>query len=210
MRNKKYEPDTVSFWLIALTIKLDIHVISLENVRNYLKGKIEKVPRGIRGEKSSKDMASREIWSQQSEHRKSKIGGTEPGVRKGKHPLQMLHGNHEPKKGTLINIVWSVFSFTEYLKKYLTFKAQYSCGTSMINFLMKMTLFFFNSKYNQQCILTAVCWKRNEICQTYRHSTILFNNPKLSKLLGMLTIWSKHNFYQPEWNMLNKIFWHFW
>ena len=53
--------------------------------------KIEKVPRGIRGEKSSKDMAS-------SRNLVSTIGalaspkwGTEPGVRKGKRSLLASH-----------------------------------------------------------------------------------------------------------------------
>ena len=36
--------------------------------RAALKGKIEKVPMGIRGEKSSKDMASSRNWSQQFEY----------------------------------------------------------------------------------------------------------------------------------------------
>ena len=56
-----------------------------------LQSKIEKVPRGIRGEKSSKDMAS-------SRNLVSTIGalaspkwGTEPGVRKGKRSLLASH-----------------------------------------------------------------------------------------------------------------------
>ena len=52
-----------------------------------VRSKIEKVPRGIRGEKSSKDMAS-------SRNLVSTIGalwGTEPGVRKGKRSLLASH-----------------------------------------------------------------------------------------------------------------------
>ena len=59
--------------------------------RCFVKGKIEKVPRGIRGEKSSKDMAS-------SRNLVSTIGalaspkwGTEPGVRKGQRSLLASH-----------------------------------------------------------------------------------------------------------------------
>ena len=48
-------------------------------VKVWAKGKIEKVPRGIRGEKSSKDMAS------------SRNLGMEPGVRKGKRSLLASH-----------------------------------------------------------------------------------------------------------------------
>ena len=47
-----------------------------------MKSKIEKVPRGIRGEKSSKDMAS-------SRNLVSTIGA--PGVRKGKRSLLASH-----------------------------------------------------------------------------------------------------------------------
>ena len=49
--------------------------------------KIEKVPRGIRGEKSSKDMASsRNLVSTIGALASPKMG-TEPGVRKGKRSL---------------------------------------------------------------------------------------------------------------------------
>ena len=64
------------------------HVISSEGLQRK---KIEKVPRGIQGEKSSKDMAS-------SRNLVSKIGAqaspkrwTEPGVRKGKRSLLASH-----------------------------------------------------------------------------------------------------------------------
>ena len=40
-----------------------------------VQSKIEKVPRGIRGEKSSKDMASSRNWSQQLKISKSQNGG---------------------------------------------------------------------------------------------------------------------------------------
>ena len=63
---------------------LDIHVGS--DVFHFLStSKIEKVPRGIRDEKSSKDMASSMNTS------KSQNGGTEPGVRKGKRSLLACH-----------------------------------------------------------------------------------------------------------------------
>ena len=53
--------------------------------------KIEKVPRGIRGEKSSKDMASsRNLVSTIGALASPKIG-TEPGVRKGKRSLLASH-----------------------------------------------------------------------------------------------------------------------
>ena len=52
--------------------------------------KIEKVPRGIRGEKSSKEEV-RGIWSQQLEHYQVPKWGTEPGVRKDKHSLLACH-----------------------------------------------------------------------------------------------------------------------
>ena len=56
-----------------------------------LKGKIEKVPRGIRGEKSSKDMASsRNLVSTIGALASPKMG-TEPGVRKGKRSLLACH-----------------------------------------------------------------------------------------------------------------------
>ena len=62
-----------------------------KNSKELLEGKIEKVPRGIRGEKSSKDMAS-------SRNLVSTIGalevpkwGMEPGVRKGKRSLLASH-----------------------------------------------------------------------------------------------------------------------
>ena len=54
-------------------------------------GKIEKVPRGIRGEKSSKDMASsRNLVSTIGALASPKMG-TEPGVRKGKRSLLACH-----------------------------------------------------------------------------------------------------------------------
>ena len=53
--------------------------------------KIEKVPRGIRGEKSSKDMASsRNLVSTIGAFASPKLG-TEPGVRKGKRSLLASH-----------------------------------------------------------------------------------------------------------------------
>ena len=53
--------------------------------------KIEKVPRGIRGEKSSKDMASsRNLVSTIGASASLKMG-TEPGVRKGKRSLLACH-----------------------------------------------------------------------------------------------------------------------
>ena len=48
----------------------------------FVVSKIEKIPRGIRGEKSSKDMAIWGIWSQQLEHKQVPQWGTEPGVQK--------------------------------------------------------------------------------------------------------------------------------
>ena len=57
--------------------------------------KIEKVQRGIKCEKSSKDMASSRNLVSTIGAKASPKKGTEPGVRKGKCPqLQMLHGNH--------------------------------------------------------------------------------------------------------------------
>ena len=56
-----------------------------------VQSKIKKVPRGIRGEKSSKDMAVRGIWSQQLEHKQVPKWGTEPGARKGKRSLLACH-----------------------------------------------------------------------------------------------------------------------
>ena len=54
----------------------------------FLLSKVEKVPRGIQGEKSSKDIATvRGIWSQQLEHKQVPKRGTEPDVRKGKRAL---------------------------------------------------------------------------------------------------------------------------
>ena len=41
----------------------------------YPKGKIEKVPRGIQGEKSSKTWQVRGIWSQRLEHKQVPKGG---------------------------------------------------------------------------------------------------------------------------------------
>ena len=56
-----------------------------------VKSKIEKVPRGIRGEKSSKDMASsRNLVSTIGSLASPKMG-TEPGVRKGKRSLLASH-----------------------------------------------------------------------------------------------------------------------
>ena len=57
----------------------------------FVRGKIEKVPRGIRGEKSSKDMASsRNLVSTIGALASPKMG-TEPGVRKGKRSLLACH-----------------------------------------------------------------------------------------------------------------------
>ena len=57
----------------------------------YVECKIEKVPRGIRGEKSSKDMASsRNLVSAIGALASPKMG-TEPGVRKGKRSLLACH-----------------------------------------------------------------------------------------------------------------------
>ena len=56
-----------------------------------MQSKIEKVPRGIRGEKSSKDVASsRNLVSTIGALASPKIG-TEPGVRKGKRSLLASH-----------------------------------------------------------------------------------------------------------------------
>ena len=58
---------------------------------NEFRSKIEKVPRGIRGEKSSKDMASsRNLVSTIGALASPKMG-TEPGVRKGKRSLLAFH-----------------------------------------------------------------------------------------------------------------------
>ena len=56
-----------------------------------LLSKIEKVPRGIQGEKSSKDMASSKNLVSTLEHKQVPKRGTEPGVRKGKRSLLASH-----------------------------------------------------------------------------------------------------------------------
>ena len=62
-----------------------------ERKKTIKKSKIEKVPRGIRGEKSSKDMASsRNLVSTIGALASPKMG-TEPGVRKGKRSLLACH-----------------------------------------------------------------------------------------------------------------------
>ena len=52
-----------------------------------IQSKIEKVPRGIQGEKSSKDMASLRNLVSTIGAQASPKKGTEPGVRKGKRSL---------------------------------------------------------------------------------------------------------------------------
>ena len=53
--------------------------------------KIEKVPRGIQGEKSSKDMASSRNLVSTIGAQASPQKGVEPGVRKGKRSLLVSH-----------------------------------------------------------------------------------------------------------------------
>ena len=55
------------------------------------KSKIEKVPRVIRGEKSSKDMASSRNLVSRIGAQASPTMGTEPGVRKGKRSMLACH-----------------------------------------------------------------------------------------------------------------------
>ena len=56
-----------------------------------IRSKIEKVPRGIRGEKTSKDMASSRNLVSTIGAQASPTMGTEPGVRKGKRSLPACH-----------------------------------------------------------------------------------------------------------------------
>ena len=64
-----------------------ISILHLQRLQR-LSSNIEKVPRGIRGETSSKDMASsRNLVSTIGTLARSQKGGTEPGVRKGKRSL---------------------------------------------------------------------------------------------------------------------------
>ena len=56
-----------------------------------IQGKIEEVPRGIQGEKSSKDMASSRNLVSTTGAQACPNKGTEPGVRKGKRSLLACH-----------------------------------------------------------------------------------------------------------------------
>ena len=73
---------------------MNFHLLTLnveeENIK-IVRSKIEKVPRGIRGEKSSKDMASSRNLVSTLEHWQVPKWGTEPGVRKGKRSLLASH-----------------------------------------------------------------------------------------------------------------------
>ena len=69
------------------------------NMRQKL-SKIDKVPRGIQGEMSSKDTESSEIWSQQLEHKQVPKCGTEPGVRKSKRSLLACNTRCKSSKET--------------------------------------------------------------------------------------------------------------
>ena len=71
-------------------------------LRDSFKSKIEKVPRVIRGEKSSKAWQVRGIWSQQLQHKQIPQWGTEPGVRKGKRSLLVCHTRCKCSMETLI------------------------------------------------------------------------------------------------------------
>ena len=72
-----------------------------------LQCKIEKVPRGIGGEKSIKDMASsRNLVSTIGAQASPKMGGgAEPGVRKGKRSLLACHTRCKCSKETTHNSV---------------------------------------------------------------------------------------------------------
>ena len=82
-------------WIIHRSIdvmKRIPHVATLNVKITLIESKIEKVPRGIRGEKSSKDMASsRNLVSTIGALASPKKWGTEPGVRKGKRSLLACH-----------------------------------------------------------------------------------------------------------------------
>ena len=70
---------------------LIIHNLHAKFESYWAGSKIEKVPRGIRGEKSSKDMASsRNLVSTIGALASPKMG-TEPGVKKGKRSLLACH-----------------------------------------------------------------------------------------------------------------------
>ena len=74
------------------TVQLESLVVTTQPWKiNLIGSKIEKVPRGIRGEKSSKDIASsRNLVSTIGALASPKMG-TEPGVRKGKRSLLASH-----------------------------------------------------------------------------------------------------------------------
>ena len=71
-----------------------------------LLGKIENVPRGIRGEKSRKDTASSvKLVYNWNISQSPKGGGTEPGVRKGKRSLLASHTHCKCSIETTLNSV---------------------------------------------------------------------------------------------------------
>ena len=101
------------------------------------KSKIEKAPRGIRGEKSSKDTAScRNLVSTTGALASPKMG-TEPGVRKGKRSLLTCHTRCKCSMETTRNSVKIMKCLLTFVKYMISIK----CTIKVLTFFVASALF---------------------------------------------------------------------